>query len=88
MFPPLAGEFLSTAPLGKSWPTIMDLLFEKEDCNTRNEIRKSLSYSDKDIVFLYVGRISPEKGVLELVHAFEKLELANKKLLLVGCSYQ
>lgn len=63
-------------------------LFEKEDCNTRNEIRKSLSYSDKDIVFLYVGRISPEKGVLELVHAFKKLELANKKLLLVGCSYQ
>ena len=27
MFPALAGEFLSTAPLGKSWPTIMDLLF-------------------------------------------------------------
>ena len=63
-------------------------LFEKEDCNTRNEIRKSLGYSDKDIVFLYVGRISPEKGVLELVHAFKKLEMANKKLLLVGCSYQ
>ena len=63
-------------------------LFEKADYDTRKKIRESLGYSDQDIVFLYVGRISPEKGVLELVRAFMNLELANKKLLLAGCSYQ
>lgn len=63
-------------------------LFNKISDVTHTNIRKKFMCSDKDTIFLYVGRISPEKGVLELMHAFKKLELANKKLLLAGCSYQ
>lgn len=63
-------------------------LFKKLDCDTQKKIRESLGYSEEDIVFVYVGRLSPEKGVIELIRAFNKLNLINKKLLLVGCSYQ
>lgn len=63
-------------------------LFNKIDSKSIEKSREKFEYSNDDIVFLYVGRISPEKGVLELVHAFKKMDLLNKKLLLVGCSYQ
>jgi len=32
--------------------------------------RKKYGLSDKDVVFIYSGRVMPEKGVLELVEAF------------------
>ena len=62
--------------------------FMQADKNVRIQERSSYSISDKDTVFLYVGRISPEKGVLELIRAFKSLKIDNKKLLLAGCSYQ
>jgi len=49
-------------------------------------IRQELNITEKDFVFLYVGRIMPEKGVKELVEAFLKLNrnYDNIKLLVVG----
>lgn len=51
--------------------------------------RKQLGIKKEDIVFVYSGRITCEKGVLELVQAFHKLEEENfsVKLLIIGKSW-
>lgn len=53
---------------------------EKED------LRKKLSISASDLVFVFVGRLVRDKGINELVSAFERLNQEQKsiKLLLVG----
>lgn len=54
--------------------------------NTTQELRKELSISVNDFVFIYVGRIVGDKGINELVLAFKMLQsnYSNLKLLLVG----
>lgn len=49
----------------------------------RREIRKELGYSDSDFVYGFVGRITKDKGIDELLFAFLELN-DNSKLLLVG----
>lgn len=49
----------------------------------RMEIRKELGYSSGDFVYGFVGRITKDKGVDELLSAFLQLK-DNSKLLLVG----
>jgi len=49
----------------------------------RMEIRKELGYSDNDFVYGFVGRITKDKGINELLSAFLELK-DNSKLLLVG----
>lgn len=49
----------------------------------RNLIRKKLFITNKDFVFLYLGRINKDKGVPELITAFEKISKKYKKLFLV-----
>jgi glycosyltransferase involved in cell wall biosynthesis len=51
------------------------------------KIRKSYGIDENDIVFVFVGRINKEKGIRELIEAFnglQKLGHKNTKLLLVG----
>ena len=57
--------------------------FSKEDFKRK---RKELQIPDTDFVFLFVGRLVGDKGINELVNAFEKLqkESENCSLLLVG----
>lgn len=49
----------------------------------RMEIRKELGYSESDFVYGFVGRITKDKGIDELLSAFLGLK-DNSKLLLVG----
>lgn len=49
----------------------------------RKEIRKELGYSSNDFVYGFVGRITKDKGIDELLSAFLELK-DNSKLLLVG----
>lgn len=49
----------------------------------RNEIRGELGYSDKDFVYGFVGRITRDKGINELLEAYFRLN-SDAKLLLVG----
>lgn len=49
----------------------------------RMEIRKELGYSSSDFVYGFVGRITKDKGIDELLFAFLELN-DNSKLLLVG----
>lgn len=53
--------------------------------NTK-ELKKKYGIAPNDFVFLYTGRICPEKGILELVKAFKKIccEYSHIKLLIVG----
>ena len=54
--------------------------------NEKNQLMSSLGIKNKDFIFLYVGRLVRDKGINELVYAFKRLLLKNKKfkLLLVG----
>ncbi|MFD2698510.1 glycosyltransferase family 4 protein [Mesonia sediminis] len=60
------------------------------DDNSKNELRETLGISNEDFVFIFVGRLVSDKGINELVQAFQNLKLKggiseqNAKLLLVG----
>ncbi len=49
----------------------------------RKEIRRELGISEKDLLFGFVGRITRDKGINELLEAFLKLN-NNEKLLIIG----
>ena len=57
--------------------------FQKKEM-WRNELRRQFGYGEHDCVFGYAGRITGDKGINELIAAFEKADIDNKKLLLVG----
>lgn len=52
----------------------------------RLEVRNKFNIRDSDVVFLYLGRLNPDKGVLDLAEAFAKVasECANVHLMVVG----
>lgn len=50
----------------------------------RSEIRKKYAINESTFVFGFVGRITKDKGINEILSAFEKLGLDNVKLLMVG----
>lgn len=54
--------------------------------SARAAIRKTLGLDQADYVFLFVGRLTHDKGVLDLAHAFVRVAAASAKaqLLLVG----
>lgn len=54
--------------------------------SVRNELRNKLKINESDIVFLYLGRINKDKGVLILIEAFSKIIKThnNLKLVFVG----
>ena len=52
----------------------------------KNQLKNDLQINDDDFVFIFVGRLTGDKGINELIQAFQKIaaEIANIKLLLVG----
>ncbi|MCF7560798.1 glycosyltransferase family 4 protein [Sabulilitoribacter multivorans] len=56
------------------------------DAKGKLEFRTSLGITEKDYVFVYVGRLVSDKGINELLPAFDKIDSQSKnvKLLLVG----
>lgn len=56
--------------------------------NEKKQIRNKYKINETDFVFLYTGRIIPQKGVKEMVQAFNNINKKNKniKLLIVGSS--
>ncbi|OIQ27588.1 MAG: glycosyltransferase family 1 protein [Bacteroidetes bacterium MedPE-SWsnd-G2] len=61
-----------------------DLVSEK----TKNQLREELNITKDDFVFIFIGRVVSDKGINELVEAFNELSKVKKKtkLLLVGPS--
>lgn len=52
----------------------------------KNELKQTLNIKADDFVFIFVGRIVTDKGINELIEAFSKLSINNRKvkLILVG----
>ena len=51
----------------------------------RNSLRRKMQISKNDFIFLYLGRINKDKGVIDLIEAFKKIKNFNKVfLVLVG----
>ena len=53
-------------------------------CKEKFDIRKIHSINDNSKIILYVGRLTKQKGIEELVKAFSKIEYSNLTLLIVG----
>ncbi len=58
----------------------------KPDPQARSDVRARLGYRDDMVVFLYLGRLHRDKGVLDLAAAFSRLAARDERprLLLVG----
>ena len=56
----------------------------RPDAAARAAVRKALDVPATAVVFLFVGRLKRDKGVLELAQAFERLALDSSFLLFVG----
>ena len=56
----------------------------------RRQVKKEFSIPSEDRIITYVGRLSPEKGVIHLLKAFEKEFLVDKtiSLLIIGDGVQ
>ena len=56
------------------------------DDDDKNNLRKEFGFSNEDFVFVYAGRLVKDKGINELMIAFEKInnEFKNTKLILMG----
>ena len=42
--------------------------------------RKNLKISENEFIFLYLGRINKDKGIIELIEAFKKIQESHKTL--------
>ncbi|HKR65210.1 MAG TPA: glycosyltransferase, partial [Thermoanaerobaculia bacterium] len=49
---------------------------------TRARIRRELGFADSDVVIGFIGRLTRDKGIAELLQAFERVR--NARLLIVG----
>lgn len=58
----------------------------KFDLNIRQKLRKQYNILDHDIVFMFLGRINRDKGILDLCEVFLQLfrKYANIKLFIIG----
>jgi len=56
------------------------------DAGIRNLYRTQLSYLDENVVFMFLGRLNKDKGILDLAFAFNNIQKKYKhaRLLLVG----
>jgi glycosyltransferase involved in cell wall biosynthesis len=48
------------------------------------EIRVELGLNDDTFIYGYIGRITPEKGIEDMIHAFENWDKDNTKLIIIG----
>ncbi len=62
----------------------VDLTKFKPDVDVRYAIRKQLKIEDHQLIFLFIGRLNRDKGVLDLAHAFSQLNNRHLHLLFVG----
>jgi len=51
---------------------------------SQEDARKSLGLNSNDHVYLFLGNIRGYKGVLELISTFNKIKIANTKLIIAG----
>ena len=62
----------------------VDLIRFKKNTHLRKLVRNELNLPNKSFVFLYLGRLTKDKGVLDLAHAFSRIQNSNTYLIFVG----
>ena len=62
----------------------VDISRFKPDLVAKSSIRQELNITDDAILFLFLGRLTVDKGLLDLAKAFGELNFANAHLLFVG----
>lgn len=72
--------------LGKGSIAGVDESRFKPNAEARARLRTRLGYREDSVVFLYVGRVNRDKGVLDLAAAFSRVSAADERLrlLIVG----
>lgn len=72
--------------LGKGTISGIDVLRFSTKKNVRERIRLAMNYSSQDFVFMFLGRLNIDKGIMDLVAAFKKINALypHAKLLVVG----
>ncbi|HXH64743.1 MAG TPA: glycosyltransferase family 4 protein, partial [Mariprofundaceae bacterium] len=74
------------AVLGKGSISGVDVQRFAPDPQARTDVRGSLGIADSDVVFLFLGRLNRDKGVLDLAQAFANIagDQPHAQLLIVG----
>ena len=62
----------------------VDISRFKFNLKERIKLRKKYLIDNKTFVFLYLGRINKDKGIIELINAFKEIKLKNVLLIFVG----
>ena len=63
----------------------VDLERFKPSETTRQSVRDKLGFKQEDWVFMFLGRLNKEKGVVDLINAFAQIKTSlHQKLILVG----
>jgi len=64
----------------------VDLSRFQKNLKVRTKIREELNIEEGDLVFLFIGRLNPDKGIFDLADAFMQIsnEHNNVKLVIVG----
>ena len=77
---------ISVVGIGGTTGVDLSLCDSFDKTATRNELRKKHNIPEKNFVFGYVGRVNADKGINELIEAFETLlpGYSNISLMLVG----
>lgn len=72
--------------LGKGSISGVDVGRFNPTASVRKKYRAQLGYNETDVVFAFLGRMNTDKGILDLAHAFQQLNVKypNVRLLLVG----
>lgn len=74
---------ISVIPNGVDVPV---LNLGSSNYKNRTRLREKYGINSKDMVYMFVGR-SKEKGLYEVIKAFDMIKLKHKKLIVVGKSY-
>ena len=72
--------------LGKGSVSGVDASRFRPDPQARAAVRQKLGYRDGDVVFLFLGRLNRDKGVIDLAQAFARIAATaqNARLLVIG----
>lgn len=75
-----------TSYSGKTY-VLKNCVIQNKKIVFKEDIREKYGISKKDFLILFVGRLSKEKGVKELLEAYTKLNIPDTHLLIVGGNY-
>ncbi|MGG7141934.1 glycosyltransferase family 4 protein [Clostridium nigeriense] len=64
-----------------------DLFNRSLSCEEKTNLLNNLGIDDNKKILLFAGRITPEKGIKEVLQAFKKIDREDLILLIIGSSY-